>query len=451
MTTMHIAKQAVVIGAGMAGLAAARALAGHFDRVLVLERDILPASPEPRAGTPQSWHLHGLLAGGLQALERLFPGFADDLLDAGGVAVRINSDLREEHPGFGAFPQRDFGSVAYTMSRALLEHTVRRRLMQHANVALRDRCRVVGIVAAQDGRRVTGVRYTAADAGTCETISADLIVDASGRGSHTLALLQSVGQNLPHESVIGIDLRYTSAIVAIPQDAPSGWKGLLTHPKAPEDVRRCVMFPIEDNRWMITLVGRKHVVPPGEWQGFLDYARRLSTPTLYNAIKHATPLGRLMRYAFPESAWRHFEQLDALPDGLLPIGDAICRFNPVYGQGMTVAAQEAWTLKRLLAARVRERDPLAGLGSAFLAEIRPLIETPWMMAALPDFLYPDTRGERPADLERRLQFATALRRVALRDPAIHRLTVEVWHLLKPLSAYQDPELTRRVAEEMAEA
>jgi 2-polyprenyl-6-methoxyphenol hydroxylase-like FAD-dependent oxidoreductase len=448
---MHIGRQAVVIGAGMAGLAAARALADHFEHVQVLERDALPAAPEPRPGTPQSWHLHGLLAGGMQALERLFPGFTEDLRLAGAVPVRINADLREEYPEFGALPQRDFGSLAYTASRALLELTARRCLTPHANVALRDRCRVAQIVAAPDGRRIAGVRCTEVGASVCETVPADLVMDASGRGSLTLGLLQSTGRRLPRESLVGIDLAYASAIVAIPENAPFGWKGLLTHPKAPEDVRRCVMFPIEGNRWMTTLVGRRDIVPPGDWHGFLEYARGLSTPTLYDAIKHARPPGRVTRYAFPDSAWRHFDQLAELPDGLLPIGDAICRFNPVYGQGMTVAAQEAWTLQCLLAERAKERDPLAGLGARFLAEVRPLIETPWTMAALPDFLYPDTRGERPADLEHRLRFAGALRRIALRDPAVHKLTVEVWHLLKPFDVYHDPELARRVADEMAAA
>jgi 2-polyprenyl-6-methoxyphenol hydroxylase-like FAD-dependent oxidoreductase len=449
--TRHIGKQAVVIGAGIAGLAAAGAIADHFERVIVLERDNLPMEAAPRPGAPQSWHLHGLLGGGSYALDQLFRGLGDDMVRAGAVPLRLNCDLREEYPGFGAIPQRDFGWLGYSLSRGLIELTMRRRLMQRANIALRQRCRVLDIVAAPSGRSVVAVRCTDVDDGHCDTLPAELVIDASGRGSLTVALLETIGQPLPEETVVGIDLGYATGIVDIPEDSPSDWKGILTHPSAPDSGRRSVMLPIEGNRWMVTMAGRKDDRPPGKWEAFLDFARGLSTPTVFNAIRNADPPSKLMRFGFPESAWRHFEQVAAFPDGLLPIGDAICRFNPVYGQGMTVASQEALCLQRLLQVRANEKDPLVGLGPAFLAKIQPLIETPWMMAAVPDFVYPDTRGERPADLQRQLQFATALRRIAIRDEVFHRLIVEVWHLLKPSSVYHDPGIARLVAEEMADA
>ena len=211
------------------------------------------------------------------------------------------------------------------------------------------------------------------------------------------------------------------------------------------------MLPIEGNRWMVNMVGRKDDRPPGNWDAFLNFARGLSTPTIFNAIRHADPPGKLMRFGFPESAWRHLERVAAFPDELLPIGDAICRFNPVYGQGMTVAAQEALCLHRLLRPPAGEKDPLVELGPAFLAQIQPMIETPWMMAAVPDFVYPDTRGERPARSAAPASSRPRFAKIAIRDEEFHRLIVEVWHLLKPYSVYHDPEIARLVAEEMADA
>jgi 2-polyprenyl-6-methoxyphenol hydroxylase-like FAD-dependent oxidoreductase len=445
-----IGKQAIVVGAGIGGLAAAGALADWFERVIVLDRDALPDEPMPRSGTPQARHSHGLLVGGLLALEELFPDIQGDLVRAGAVPVRINRDFREEWPDREPTPQRDFGWVSYTMSRALIESTLRRCVSERANVAFRQNTRALRLLAEPRGRRVIGLRCEPVGGGADETLSAEIVVDASGRGELTKTLLQSIGRPLPSETAIGIDIGYTTAILDIPDGAPSDWKVLLTHAEPPCSSRRAVMLQIEGDRWMITVAGRGDDRPPGEWTALLDYVRHLPTPTVYNTVRHARPIGELARFGQPESVWRHFDRLEAFPDGLIPIGDAICRFNPAYGQGMTVAAKEASLLHRLLGTRATRRDPIAGLGQRFLAEAKPLIETPWMMAAIPDFAFPETRGDRPADLDYSLRFAGALSRIAARDAAVQRLMVEVWHMLKPRAVYEEPALRRRVEAEMTE-
>ena len=158
----------------------------------------------------------------------------------------------------------------------------------------------------------------------------------------------------------------------------------------------------------------------------------------------------MVRYGFPESGYRHYARLEEFPKGLLPMGDAVCRFNPVYGQGMSVAAQEACALRRFLTARSGEPDPLDGLAHAFLTEADALIATPWAQAAIPDFIHPDTRGERPANFEETLKFAAALTKLMARDPAIHKLVAEVQNLLKPRSVYFEPEIMQRVMAVMSE-
>jgi 2-polyprenyl-6-methoxyphenol hydroxylase-like FAD-dependent oxidoreductase len=446
MASTLIGKQALVIGAGMAGLTAAGALAHGFDHVVVLERDTLPSEPTHRAGTPQARHVHGLLLSGQRALSELFPGFEQDLARAGAVPLRAGLDVRVERPGYDPFPQRDLGWCGYAASRPAIERTVRRRVEGHANVTLRQRCRVKEILASPDAAIVTGVRYDNDD-GTSETMAADLVVDASGRGALTLALLQSIGRPLPEETTIGINLGYATSIFAIPNDAPTDWKGVMTFGEAPRDSRGALMLPLEGNRWMVT-VGHQGDVLPSDAEGFLAFAQSLRTHTIYNAIRHSKLLNGVARYGFPESVRRHFERLDGFPRGLLLVGDAICRFDPVYGQGMSVAALEACMLKRLLDRP--EGDPIAGLAPAFFAEMQALLETPWSVAML-DFVFPETRGKPPADFAATLKFGSALTRLAAEDPAVHRLTIEVQHLLKPRSVYRDPNLMQRVFAKMAEA
>jgi hypothetical protein len=245
-------------------------------------------------------------------------------------------------------------------------------------------------------------------------------------------------------------LAYATCIFAIPADASTDWKGVITVAQAPHERRGGIMLPLEANRWMATISGRHGDVPPGDADGFLAFAQSLRTPTIYNAIRQAEPLDGVARYGFPESAWRHFERLDVFPRGLLPIGDAICRFNPAFGQGMSVAALEARLLRELLERLGEDSDPIGGLAPAFFAEVPTLLETPWSVAML-DFAFPNTRGQRPADFETTLKFGDALTRLAAEDPAVHRLTLEVQQLLKPRSVYRDPTLMQRVLAKMAEA
>jgi 2-polyprenyl-6-methoxyphenol hydroxylase-like FAD-dependent oxidoreductase len=442
-------KQAVVVGAGMGGLTAARVLADHFERVLVLEQDALPGHADHRAGAPQSKHVHVLLGGGQRALCDLFPGFEDDLAKTGAVPLRVGLDVRAERPGYDPFPQRDLGWHAYAQSRPQLEFSVRQRLSACANVVFHQRCRVQEVVARADGAAVAGVRCVKREGGT-DTLEADVVVDASGRGTLTLSLLESMGRPLPEEATIGVDFVYSTAVFAIPQDAPQEWKGVFCFGQAPISSRGGLLLPLEGERWILSVAGRHGEKPPGDEAGFLAFVQQLRTPTIYNAVKDAKRLGPIARFRFRASTCRHYERLAAFPRGLLPLGDALCRFNPVYGQGMSVAAQEARALGQLLAARASERDPLDGLAQSFFAEASALIESPWAMAAIPDFAFPDTRGVRPANLEQMLMIGRALTTLAARDPAVHKLTAEVQHLLKPRSAYQEPALMERMLAVMAE-
>ena len=447
MSSSPVGSHAVVIGAGMGGLAAAAAVADHFDRVTVLDRDSLPAAPSHRSGTPQSRHLHVLLAGGLQALCELFPGFEDDLLAAGAVPLRGGIDIRTERPGFDPFPARDLSIRVYAMSRPLLEFTVRERLGQARNVEVRSQVRVTEIVPSADGSRATGVRFVEED-GTAGLSTSDLVIDASGRGAPTIALLEATGRQAPEETQIGVNVGYTTARYRIPTNLNDTWKAVLHLPQAPATSRGSLLYPMEGDQWILALGGRGDETPPGDEAGFLNWARLLRTPTIFDAISTAERIGDLVRYSFPKSVRRHFARIPSFPSGLLPLGDAICVFNPIYGQGMTVAAQEAVLLRRLLGENSEATGPSPRLAADFFAGVESILETPWAMSAVPDLVFPSATGDRPTDFAQTLQFGAAVTRLAAREPDVHKIMVEVANLLRPRSAYREPDLMKRVLAEM---
>jgi len=208
------------------------------------------------------------------------------------------------------------------------------------------------------------------------------------------------------------------------------------------------VFPLEGRRWMVTLAAAHGDKPPGDPAGYMKLAQSLRTATIYDCIRSAERIGDIQRFAFPASVRRYFERLEVFPRGLLPLGDAICHFNPIFGQGMSVAAIEACELVKLLAALGSEDDPLARLSAPYFAAITPVVDTPWGVANL-DFVFPQTRGVRPEGFDATLMFSAALNRLAAREPEVHKLTTEIQHFLRSTDAYREPEFVQRVQAEMA--
>jgi 2-polyprenyl-6-methoxyphenol hydroxylase-like FAD-dependent oxidoreductase len=372
-------KQAVVIGAGIGGLTAAKAVAPHFEKVIVFDRDALPDAPTPRYGTPQAWHTHVLLAGGHRALECLFPDMESDLVAAGALPVRVRRDMRFEVPGFDPFPQRDLGFDQFGLSRPALERVCRRRVERERNIEFRPSTRVTELTASRDNGAVAGVRFDDA-AGTPGYLAADLVVDASGRASPTLRFLEAIGAAKPAAIEIGIDQAYATAIFEKPEDAPMDWLGLVHVPTPPGSSRSAIVLSMEERRWSVSLCANHGEAPPGDVDGFMAFAKSLRLPTIYNAIRGAKRLGGIVRFGMACSVLRAFDKLGRFPRGLVPLGDSVCRFPPVQGQGMSVAAQESCVLASLLDLRRERTDPLDGLAEAFFRDIQPLLEAPWTVA-----------------------------------------------------------------------
>jgi len=444
-----ILKQAIIVGAGMAGLAAAKAIEPYFERVMVFDRDSLPDPPAPRSGTPQSRHTHALLAGGHFALDRLFPGLEIDLMDAGAVRMRLRRDFRLELPGFDPFPQRDLGYDQFALSRPALERVCRHRVEQEPNIEVRSGVRVTELIASPDNRSVAGVRFEDVR-GTAGTLAADIVVDASGRTSLTQGFFEAIGWQKPSTVEIGMDQAYSTLVFEKPKDAQTDWLAVIHAAASPHSSRHGVLFPMEGGRWSVSLAENHGKAPPGDVAGFMEFVASFRTPTILNAIRGLKRIGEIARFRMPCSVRCAHHELDIFPRGLIPLGDSACRFPPIFGQGMSVAAQECCVLAGLIESRRWRLDPLDGLAETFLKEIQPLLETPWSHA-MSDLAYPKTRGERPADLEQKLKHGRALLQLSAEDPEVDRVFSEVRALIKPFSALREPKLARRLEALLAEA
>jgi 2-polyprenyl-6-methoxyphenol hydroxylase-like FAD-dependent oxidoreductase len=440
-----LGRRAVVVGAGIGGLSAAGALAKYFDQVDILERDHTPLSVETRLGTPQDRHAHALLAGGLQALNDIYPNFDRDLAAAGAVAVNVPADVRYETPGFSERPQRDFGIAMLSASRPLIESVLRRRTLAAGNVALWSNCRVTEI--QQRGSSAAAIVQTVQfniGAESARTLKADLVIDATGRGALALGFLRTLGWEQPPETRIGVDISYATAVTPIPANLALGWKLALTLPDPPSQPLNAVLLPAEGDRWMVSIADRGTAGWIDDWNSFLDALGRLSSTTLRDALQHAQSPPAIHHYRFTASTWKHYERLPRLPRGIIPLGDAFCRFNPIYGQGMSAAAQQSRLLQTALANAANELDPLVAAQASVMSAVGSILQTPWTMAANSDYEFPQTQGTRPDNFAKARGSQEALFRAIASDAIVHRAFVEVSHLLQPYSLLRTPAIRERI-------
>lgn len=448
--TQQAEGHAVVLGASIAGLVAARVLADHFDRVTVIERDHLPDAPVSRTGTPQARHVHVLLNSERTILHRLFPGLEEDLGRAGAPVVDGVNDLAWLTPAGWAirYPSRYVGHAA---TRPLLEWAVRRRLERHPRVTIVEGQAANGLLASDDRRGVLGVRLRPRERGdgaeTTEQIEAELTVDASGRGSHARQWLRDLGYQEPPRTEINAFLGYASRLYRLPADPARTWQELYIQAKLPEDLRSGVLFRVENEAWICTLGGYARDYPPTDEEGFLAFARDLRSPELYAAIADAEPLTSPVANRSSANVWHHHEALARWPEGFVVLGDAVCAFNPVYGQGMSVAAKEAMALDACLRAR-RQRHASsapAGLARRIQREIARTIRPVWAIATGVDVVVPGVEGGRvgraAAFLHRYLDRVT---RLATRDVFARQLLLEVQNLDRPATTLFHPRLVARV-------
>jgi 2-polyprenyl-6-methoxyphenol hydroxylase-like FAD-dependent oxidoreductase len=435
--TQSARTHAVVLGASMAGLLTARVLSEHFDRVTIIERDAVADRPEARKGQPQTRHLHGLLASGLQVLTRYYPDLPD-ALRAGGAIVSDMGEGMNWYTYGGRRAPATVGLEAALMSRPFLEHLVRQRTLARPNLTLRDGAAAVGLLESP-ARRVCGVRVEVGE-GTAE-LRADLVVDCGGRGSRSLNWLRAIGYAPPETSEVTVDVGYATRLFRRDPADPRGRTWTLYTPEAPRETRFGGMFPIEGDRWVISMGGWAGDHCPTDEAGFLAYARSLPAPEIAEVVAQAEPLSEISAYRFSASLRRHYERLREFPDGYLVLGDAICSFNPTYGQGMTSAALQAQALDELLAAR---GGRLEGLAPQFFARAAQVVEIPWQLAVGEDFRFPQTRGPRPAGIDLLNRYVALVHRATQTDAQVTQAFLRVMNLLAPPSSLMAPGVLLRV-------
>jgi len=437
-------REAIVIGGSIAGLLAARVLANYFDQVTIVERDRFPEKPVPRPGVPQSHQIHVLLSQGMGTIEQLFPGLQDQLVVKGASTIDWTADYRLLLPG-GWAPRFPSQITSCSCSRDLLEATIRQRLKSYSNVEFKEANLAIGLLSNTSNTIVTGVLIKDAN-GTEVELSAQLVIDASGRNSKASKWLQSLGYAQPTETVINSFLGYSSRCYQFLSGEPFDYKVLYIMPAALNSPSGGVLYQVEGNYWMVTLIGVGRNYPPTDEAGFLEFAQSLRSPEIYEAIKDAPPISPIYGYQRTENRLRHYEKMSRLPENFLVVGDAVCAFNPVYGQGMTAAANGALTLDQCLKRyQHRSHGDLTGLGKHFQKQIAQVNTSPWLIATGDDFRWPTTQGGRPNLMNRLMHwYLDQVMMAASQSAKVYQVFVKVFHLLQPPAALFQPGVLGRV-------
>ena len=426
---------AVVIGAGMAGLAIGQVLTAGFDRVTVVDRDRLPTGTEARRGVPQGRHLHLLLPAGIDALEALFPGLVDQLCADGakaGDAGRIRMCLN----GYRLAPART-GQQAVFSSRPFLESHLRRRVREHPSITVRDGVGISGLVVARDGGRVEGVELASLDGEDREVLRCEVVVDCSGRRSPVPGWLAELGHRTAEVDALDVQVRYATRRYELPDRVLDGDHHVLVGP-TPGGPRGAAMTHVEDGSWIVTLFAMAGEPVPTDGDDFERFAAELPIADIHDAIRAGRAIDDPAPYRFPANRRHRYERLKDRPAGLLVAGDAVCSFNPIYGQGMTVAAMEA----RILQERLRSGEPPSP--RAWFRDIAKVIGTAWQLAVGSDLAVEAVDGRRPVSVRVLNRYLARLQAAAVEDPRLTERLVRVVGLIDPPSRLLSPTMVAPV-------
>ncbi len=432
-------EQAIVIGGSMAGLLTARVLSDHCQNVMIIERDAVQDQPELRKGQPQTRHLHALLASGFQIISSYFPDLPHAFAELDAFTGDMGRHMRWYSHGGYRLPI-DFGQEGTTLTRPQLEYFVRNCVIALPNVVLCDGKVIQKLLTSADHQKVTGVSIEYRPSGETAQLSADLVVDCTGRGSQSPRWLADLGFTPPRTSEVKVDIGYaTRYFRREPNDARADQWMFIT----PDgDQQNCfgAAFAVEGGRWMVSMGGWGGNHCPGEADGYTAFAKQLPAPDLYGIVSEAEPISDVFVYKFPSSLRQHYEQLTRFPSGYLVLGDAIASFNPTYGQGMTSAAMQAVLLDEIL----QKRPSLQRLPHKFFKQAAKTIDTPWRIAVGEDFRFATTSGPKPFGTDFINRYMTRVSRACQHDPVVGMAFLQVMNLLRPPQHLFHPRIIYRL-------
>ncbi|MFA3920749.1 NAD(P)/FAD-dependent oxidoreductase [Ruegeria hyattellae] len=425
-------KRVIVVGAGMAGLMAAAVLSDQFSEVIIIEKDDLPRRPQVRKGVPQGAHVHTFLGYAVEAMEDFLPGIMTELYEAGAVQIRRNKDIWF-HDAAGPTPIRDVGILTPSVTRPLLEHVTRKRVLALPNVSIKEATRFTQFCT--DGNSdVSGVKIQTGDIGS--EIFSDLVVDCSGRATTLPRWLVDHGYGDVERQELGIGMSYTSGLFRPPPDlVDDTWACLML--AIPPNTRAAYLTPVDGGIWLATMYGRGGDMAPREAEGFVEWTKGLAHPIIHEKLSRAVPVSDFRSYKIPKGIWFRYDRMERFPRGIIPMGEAVTSFNPMYGQGISLSSGQARALRSGLT------GGLDRLASRYFEASEALNQVGWSVMETRDLEHPTTVGKRPADIEYRWKMGAAIRKLAETDAEVHRLSVNVTHLLEPPSVLSREDIVER--------
>lgn len=441
-------QHAIVIGGSIAGLSAARILTEFFEQVTIIERDLYPEGVEPRKGTPQSRQPHAILKRGQLNFEELFPGFTDELMAHGAINFNMGNEVRWHMMGQWR-PQYKSEMECLGCSRPLIETTIRRRMFAHPQVRFIQEAEVIGLETSADNKQVAGVRVRLRGENNRETsFQADLVVDTSGRSSNAPEWLTALGYAAPEETIIDGKAGYATRIFKRPTShVESGLRTLYLQPLAPNHKRGAIMLPIEGGELCyLTLIGFGGDYPPTDEAGFLEYARSLPTPEIYDFINESEPVTPIIGYRNLNNRLRHYDKLETYLEGFLALGDSAFAFNPVYGQGMSIASVTAIELRACLTEHLAQRSDLIGLAENFQKRLPALLAIPWQMSTGEDLNWFPAENPAPLDPEVRMmgQYMEKVMIATMSNPNVTDAFYKVMNLMESPNIFFRPDIVLQV-------
>jgi 2-polyprenyl-6-methoxyphenol hydroxylase-like FAD-dependent oxidoreductase len=430
---------AIVVGGSFAGLMTAKVLSHYFQQVTIVEKDTVHRYPESRKGQSHTKHLHGFLPCALNILNNYFPGFYEEMYNNGGVINDLGTSMNWfTHGGFKKSLFMDIRAVS--LSRPLLEHLVRERVLSLPNVVLLDNTAAKALLSSDDKQRVTGVMIEGTQGKEFIRLDADLVVDCMGRGSQTSKWLKAMGYAEVPTSKVKINVTYTTRLYKRDPDDVRGRLWIACTPEAPRERRNGAIFPIEGNRWIVSVGGWHGEQAATSEQEFMEFLKTLPNFNIYDIASTCEPLSNIIQYKYPMSIRRDYERMYRFPLGVLVLGDAVSSFNPVYGQGMSSVCLQAVELDKIIDQNIEEHK----LAKTYFKRTLKIKNKLWQMSTGEDFRFPETTGTRPFGTSIVNKYVSWVHKATINDEVVCKAFLKVMGLIDPPTKLLHPQIIWRI-------